>query len=151
MLKQIYPHESVFHRSSESAICYRQRLVVSVGNFQRAKHEMFITAKSARKWVERGSQLKKFRMAPGYRKVQVLWGQMMPRENLRDFVREASPRYEYVANRNLSISDWRYNEFHSSWEVKDSSLRLYVCHHEGREGRSQKERRYLPVINQVAI
>jgi hypothetical protein len=43
--------DSIFNYcSSESAICYRQRLVVSVGNFQRAKHEMFITASSAREW-----------------------------------------------------------------------------------------------------
>lgn len=46
----ISSYDSALHRSSESAICYRQRLVVSVGNFQRAKHEMFIIARSARKW-----------------------------------------------------------------------------------------------------
>jgi hypothetical protein len=45
-----------FRGSSESAICYRQRLVVSVGNFQRAKHEVFIIASGARDIVKSSLQ-----------------------------------------------------------------------------------------------
>jgi hypothetical protein len=74
----ISSYDSALHRSSESAICYRQRLVVSVGNFQRAKHEMFITAKKCSEVVERDSQLKSRRMAPGYRKVKVIFDKMVP-------------------------------------------------------------------------
>ena len=37
---------NVVEQSSEIAICCRRRLEVSVGNFQRVKHEMFIFALS---------------------------------------------------------------------------------------------------------
>ena len=53
MLKEMHHCESILNGSSEIAICFRQRLLVSVGNFQRAKHEVFITANGIRgAWMD---------------------------------------------------------------------------------------------------